>query len=319
VQWGLEFQQRQETDASAFSNFDLEQLADGSFPINYYGNFLNQFAVGSGESQNMWGLYGQWIHAFANDLRLTLGARYDDYELFDSRISPRVGLVKELTTSAQLKILYGEAYRAPSLSETGLMNNPVLIGNPDVESELVKTWELVLQNQWQSAHTTFTLFHNAYEQPISAGFQQNVRTYVNGENQSAQGVTFNLFSSLADNWVLKANATYFMDLPDPAFRESEKLANLMLIWTQSKWNMGLVYHYQGARETLISTTEKIQLPSGQSVNINVGYEIQKNLLLELKIKNLFDEYQVSPPQGLGIAKGVPFRGIESVLAVEWSW
>lgn len=319
IQWGLNFQTREETDAVAYSNFNLEQLASGQFPIEYYGNFSNAFPIGLQDSQDATGAYAQWIHSLTSDLRMTLGGRYDNYQSFDSRFSPRVGLVNDFSTNTQLKLLYGEAFRAPSLSETGLLNNPVLIGNPELESELVKTWEIILQQNWKSTLVNLTGFHNLYEQPISTGFRNGVRSYINGVDQSAQGVSLEFMHSLADGLVLKTNLTHFIDLPDPAFRESKNLANLMLMWNYQHWNLGMSYQYQGTRQTLATTNERVTLPSSQIVNFQVSYQLQKDLNLELKCKNLLNETRISPTQGVGFTSGVPLRGEDWTLAITWDW
>lgn len=319
IQWGLSFQTREETNAVAHSNFNLEQLASGQFPIEYYVDFSHSFPIGLHASQDATGAYGQWIHSLSKDLRMTLGGRYDNYQYFDSRFSPRVGLVNDFSTNTQLKLLYGEAFRAPSLSETGLLNNPVLIGNPELESELVKTWEIILQQNWESTLVNLTGFHNLYEQPISTGFRNGVRSYVNGSDQTAQGFSSEFMHSLADGLVLKMNLTHYVDLPDPAFRESKNLANLMLMWNYQNWNLGMSYQYQGARQTLVTTNESVTLPSSQIVNFQMSYQLQKNLNLELKCKNLLNETRVSPTQGAGFTSGVPLRGEDWTLAVTWDW
>ena len=51
------------------------------------------------------------------NLRLTLGARYDDYNSFGSHFSPRAGLTWEYIKGYDLKLLYGHAFSVPGISE----------------------------------------------------------------------------------------------------------------------------------------------------------------------------------------------------------
>ncbi len=52
------------------------------------------------------------------DLSVVLGARYDAYAAFTPTIAPRAALVYHPVPGTTLKLLYGEAFRAPNLYET---------------------------------------------------------------------------------------------------------------------------------------------------------------------------------------------------------
>ena len=85
-------------------------------------------------------LQDQW--QVANDWNLTVGLRYDDYSDFGSTVNPRAALVWDASTDMTAKLLYGRAFRAPSFTELFVRNNPVALGNPDLDPEVSNTWEL---------------------------------------------------------------------------------------------------------------------------------------------------------------------------------
>ena len=66
-----------------------------------------------------------------DNLRLTVGARYDDYSDFGDSLNPRAGLTWEFKKGYDLKLLYGSAFRAPSFVE--LYDS--LMGDPDLDPE----------------------------------------------------------------------------------------------------------------------------------------------------------------------------------------
>ena len=71
---------------------------------------------------------------------------YDQIEtkMHDRRLSPRFGVTVEPLQGLQLFAQYAEGFRAPSLVELGqTVNGPVTV-NPDLEPEVVKTWEVGL-------------------------------------------------------------------------------------------------------------------------------------------------------------------------------
>lgn len=85
-------------------------------------------------------LQDQW--SFAADWNLTLGVRYDNYSDFGSTVNPRAALVWNATERLTSKLLYGRAFRPPSFAELFSINNPVALGNPDLDPETINTYEL---------------------------------------------------------------------------------------------------------------------------------------------------------------------------------
>ncbi|MGH8615357.1 MAG: TonB-dependent receptor plug domain-containing protein, partial [Gammaproteobacteria bacterium] len=79
---------------------------------------------------------------FANDWELTGGVRYDNFSDFGNTVNPRFALVWQTRQNLTSKLLYGEAFRAPSFAETRNINNPVTLGNPDLEPEKIRTVDL---------------------------------------------------------------------------------------------------------------------------------------------------------------------------------
>lgn len=82
----------------------------------------------------------QW--SFAPDWDLTAGVRYDRYSDFGSTVNPRAALVWNARQDLTAKLLYGRAFRAPSFAELFTVNNPVGLGNPDLDPETIDTYEL---------------------------------------------------------------------------------------------------------------------------------------------------------------------------------
>src|SRR5207237_2069032 len=84
----------------------------------------------------------------AKDWTLTAGVRHDEYSDFGGTTNPRLALVWEAAYNVTAKLLYGTAFRAPSFTELYVINNPVLIGNPNLQPEKMKTMEAALS--WQA-------------------------------------------------------------------------------------------------------------------------------------------------------------------------
>jgi iron complex outermembrane receptor protein len=87
---------------------------------------------------------------FAQNWQLVSGLRYDYYADFGETVNPRAALVWATTDNLTTKLLYGRAFRAPSLNEQYAANNPVLVGNDNLDPETIDTLELALGYQASS-------------------------------------------------------------------------------------------------------------------------------------------------------------------------
>jgi iron complex outermembrane receptor protein len=109
--------------------------------------------------RDSWFGYVQDEWRFARDWTLTAGVRHDRYSDFGGTTNPRLALVWEAALDWTAKLLYGQAFRAPSFGEKYFINNPVLLGNPDVKPERIATAEAALS--WQPKGG-FALSMNVY-------------------------------------------------------------------------------------------------------------------------------------------------------------
>ena len=316
TQWGAQWARHEETDASALGNFDLIQLSQGRPPITYYGDQGKMFPIGTEDSQSNVGMFVQYLRNLRESTRLTLGGRYDDYAELAGRFSPRLGLVEQLNQTYSLKLLYGEAFRAPTLAEIGLINNPLLFGNLDLNHEIVKTWDLILMGNWKATNLSVGVFENRYEHPIETVFVGAARTYRNGPEEKSQGVEVEWAQELSNHWSLRSTYTY-MDLPASAFREAAQIGSFEINYASEKWNWNLLGFYQDERQTPITPTSQQTLDDFWMLNTQWRYQFSAGYELKLQVKNITDEAAATPAQSLGKLDGIPNRGRELSAEVEW--
>jgi iron complex outermembrane receptor protein len=86
--------------------------------------------------------FAQDAWRFADNWEFTGGARYDKYSDFGKTVNLRGALVWQARSNLSAKLLYGEAFRAPSFQELYNANNPLAQGNPNLDAESIDTWEL---------------------------------------------------------------------------------------------------------------------------------------------------------------------------------
>jgi iron complex outermembrane receptor protein len=90
----------------------------------------------------------------SRDWNLTAGLRYDHYSDFGSTINPRLALVWNTANDLTSKLLYGRAFRPPSFLELYAQNNPITLGNPDLDAETLDMVELAFDYRPSAALKT---------------------------------------------------------------------------------------------------------------------------------------------------------------------
>lgn len=100
----------------------------------------------------------EWI--LAPDWILTSGLRVDWYSDFGTTVNPRLALVWQNSYELTTKVLYGRAFRPPSFAESFNVNNPVALGNNDLDPETIDTLEVVLD--WKPSDEVSTVFNIYY-------------------------------------------------------------------------------------------------------------------------------------------------------------
>ena len=155
-------------------------------------------------------IFVQDIWRLAADWTLTAGMRYDDYNDFGDTWNPRAALVWTATHNTTMKLLYGQAFRAPSFAEFRNQNNPVALGNDQLKPEQIETFEIALDTRkFSDMRFGMNLFHYEWKNiidfvPVNEGSLQAR----NQGKQKGYGAEFELDWELSDSMVLHANYAY---------------------------------------------------------------------------------------------------------------
>lgn len=150
----------------------------------------------------------QDIWHFARDWELTAGVRYDHFSDFGDTTNPRLALVWSARRNLTFKALYGEAFRAPSFSETRVQSNPAFLGNPALKPEQLKSYELAVNYQPTFGLTLdFNVFHYQWDDVIQfvADPGAGTRTAQNAGEQTGNGAEFALSWNVTEALTLTGN------------------------------------------------------------------------------------------------------------------
>ncbi len=319
IHFGVEFRRPELVKSKARNNFDMRDLANGVIPIRYYGELLETTPTNDEDGRTITGLYGQYQVSPWDRLTLTLGVRHDRYSDVGTSTNPRAGIVYQATDQTTLKLLYGEAFRAPARNELTLKNNPAIIGNPGLRPEKARTWEAALLHQFDRMSVALTYFDTLITDSIAQGIKPgtvNTRTFVNGADETGRGFELEAIADVTQNIQLRGSVSHFMDKPDSSFRESQNLASLIVNVHGDKWNFNIGGYFQDEKQFVSNASpDRLTLDSFIVVNTKLQYSILSNTTVFGQINNLFDEDYLTPPLGAINPIGIPNRGRELLIGV----
>ena len=169
------------------------------------------FLPDSSRDNNYFSIQDEW--QFFEKWNLVTGVRYDNYSDFGSTTNPRIALVWEATQRFTTKVLYGSAYRAPNFGEQGFENNPVNIGNPNLNPETIDTLEFSFSLQpIDQLQTSINIFSYSAEDLIetvpadeSLGETPNTQINKNARDQDGYGYEWELDWQISQSIRLKSN------------------------------------------------------------------------------------------------------------------
>lgn len=146
------------------------EMEDGTFGMDGAG-----FRPNTVQPHRQWALFFEDHWGLRHNLGLTLGARYDDHNMFGGNTSPRIYLNWQATSNWMLKGGVSTGYIAPKPEQlypgiTGFGGQGVMpfVGTPDLEPETSVNYEVAAyfdNHSGLSANVTF--FHNEFKDKIA--------------------------------------------------------------------------------------------------------------------------------------------------------
>jgi len=156
--------------------------------------------------REVYAFYTELLYDVNEDIRVTLGGRYDHFSDFGGNFSPRGGVTWQANDTNTFKFMYGEAFRAPTFAELYNRNNPTVIGNPDLNPEKIKTFELsCINSDIDNTELTLTLFHNNLSDIITIN---STGQHINNGDIKTKGVEAEVKYNIGRGSFIMANYTY---------------------------------------------------------------------------------------------------------------
>lgn len=254
-------------------------------------------------STTTWALYAQDIWRAADWATLTLGVRGDHNSVFGWHVTPRVGVTFHPGQKLVLKLLYGEAFRAPSAREfyTVDLTGDFPPGNPDLEPERIQTWEAGLSYTFSPYVQSRLVLYQ--ERTFDAIYSENNAPYDNHPGDTVRGVEAGVKLAWPNKVTAYANISYTdSDLYNVPKNTAHAGINVPFC-DRYAWNLNAIYVSKRPRDpkdrySYDPTVPPFHRPDvGDYLVLNTTFRIVKvwrGLELNASIYNLLDRDYFDP-------------------------
>ena len=230
-------------------------------------------------------LYLQDVWHIRDDLEFTAGLRYDDFNDVGSAVTPRLALVWQSTPLLTTKLMYGEAFRAPSYQE--LYYRAANPPNPDLHPERSRTWELGFD---VLAARDLRLGVNLYHFERSDLISGTAGQYQNAGDFAVRGIEMEARWRMTPALQLTGNLSY-RDEDDSTARDVSvptESAYVRLDWAfQPKWRWNVEVNWYGDRP-LPAGDPRRELDAFSVLDTSLRYRHDRHWEFAASVRNLFD-------------------------------
>ncbi len=243
-------------------------------------------------------LFLQDAWTISGNLELTAGARYDHYSDFGGALNPRLALVWQSTDRLTTKLMYGEAFRAPSYLE---LYAPTANStpNPDLAPETSRTWGLSFA---YSASRDLKLGLDLYQfEQFNLITKDASKQYQNMCGNTTQGIELEAQWQATKKLRVSGNLTHreetltFNSIP----RQTAYLRTDWAFLPDWNWNVQASWI---DKPVLLASDSHASLGAYTLVDTTLRYAHRKEWEFAASVRNLFDrdarEYSSSIPDNL---------------------
>ena len=313
------------------SQFDVKLLANfnplTNAPLGSYRDVSSSANFNKNASRDLYALYLQDEWELLPSLQLTTGVRYDHYSDFGDTVNPRAGVVWEINEQAELKLLYGHAFRAPNFKELYDQNNSFSIGNPTLKPEKIDTYEAGFGYGFEKVKLNLGYFFSKIDNMIDRDTTVTPTRYRNKGKAEIHGLEAGVAAAVSSETLLRLGYLH-QDTRDT-------INNRPLAWVPNDrvtasldQELGRYLHaradvvWTGSRPRPVGDIRSESAPSTTVDLTLVARNFIHNLELTGTVRNLFDERQSDPDTSGALNKipgDLPKEGISGFVSVMYKF
>jgi iron complex outermembrane receptor protein len=300
-------------------NFRQDQRNYDKFP---YASYLDDE-----RDSEFWAIYLQDEFQIFKNLIFNAGIRHDQYETFGGTTNPRMALIYNPFQETAIKLLYGKAFRPPTVFESyysdGGFSSKI---NPSLDPETIHTYELIYE-QYIGKHLrgTSSLYYYVVKDLISQEVDpaDGLLVYRNLKELEAKGIELELEGKWPSGIEGRISYTFQKaknkESHEDLINSPKHLAKFNLIFplVKNKLFLGFEEQYTSKRKTLAEN--KVDEFFITNVTLFSQSLLLKNLEISGSIYNLFNKQYEDPVGGELVQDAIKQDGLTFRLKLTYSF
>jgi outer membrane cobalamin receptor len=263
-------------------------------------------------------LGGKWLAVY--------GGRLDSYSDFGQQTSPRVGLIYQADSSSALKLLYGQAFRAPSAAEQ-IGTAGTVLGNPTLKPEVINSFELVAIGQRNKFVWQASMFKTDWRDGIAIAFRQDLKInqFQNVDRNKAHGATAGVGWRDGD-WQFDASGAWVSSeksstrTPYNIYPRRSATASLAYGALTGSGRFSVAQRWMDGFDDIPSgdVFAPTSLPSYSRTDLSYSLALSPMMTVTAVVRNLFDR-DSHLPSPLGSVGGIPDERRNASVRASWKF
>ncbi len=290
---------------TASSSWDIAEKGDGlNIPKEYPVILVKEAAI-----------FLLWDKQWVNNLSSSAGLRYDYSSEYGSILNPRIAIDYTPSPAFGIKLMYGSAFRQPSIFEL----TSEFRGNPDLKPQTIQTYEMEYNSLLFNKRVSMKLNLFASNINMFIGKVEDVNMpagerYVNIDNKTISGLSYYLSYQVFESILLYSNYGYLIgfNVDSNLFYEIDRVA-------KHKINAGINYkffnrkatadfrlNYVGKRKAPLTnkwlyTYQNGYAPNYLKANLCLTYYFNTKIAVQVVVNNVFNKkfYGIGRETGSG--------------------
>ncbi len=184
--------------------------------------------------------YAQADYKITSWAKLITGTQWNESGQGKEDFVFRHGLILTPCQRWGVKLLYGEAFRAPVAMESDLYDPPILTGNPNLQPETIATYDAQIFYHTGKTFAALTVFQSTIEKLIIYDTSVSPWSYMNGGKQTFKGLEFEWKHYLSPHWQILGSYLHQENQADAGLNPTVVPENLFKAGTAYEWPKGSI-------------------------------------------------------------------------------
>ena len=219
--------------------------------------------------------YAQADYKISHIVKFIAGTQWNKSCQGKSDFTSRYGVILTPFDKWGIKLLRGEAFRAPLAMETDLYDPYALIGNKDLNPEKITTYDAQLFYSYKNIYAAATYFHSIIDDMIVIDTSVSPLSYMNRGQQEYNGIEFETKYLMTRNLSLLGSFMYQ--------NNKASTGTSLPVTPNSMAKFGLAYTWKEGSAALSYVYYDAPYPSGSPVVVNPQPEDVHLLSLNVRL------------------------------------